>query len=481
MIMAKKLNVSRADAYTAVVDVWATLAADAEGDIVKGWTLVMLDAVVEMEMAGCGAVMLQAGLVGVVDDGLVLPIELRHHQRDDARQSSARPSHSPGADRQKRYRERKRLSVPAPKRALAAAAVPAPVNKPRRLGEVEGYPVMLLFSRAGVPFYKLAGALPREWTGTVTDQDNPSFADALAALHAAMKRESGKGFCSGDTLRPSLQAIVGAAERYRAALDATTAGDACRDEANAAFMEASAEDQDDIEHEPAERNASVTGDARNVTPVTGDAKRYGERYAPEQSTQGGAGTSDESARYVQRYASPPSSSSSSVFHGDEEKKNTTTTSSVTPHERDNEDGILNRFLEGTKPQEPATPAECKDKEQQRERWRQMAERFATGLKMTVAEVFHLWETDKPKLRTLLEAAGIDTATGFPVNASASHEPAAARQDIGVTTDPIDQDKPAAGSVDARDDYEPDESEDDVRERLLEQLRHASAEPVVTAL
>lgn len=444
LLLAKALNVSRAEAYTAVADVWAALAAEASGDIVKKWALEDLDAVVDLP-AGFGTEMFRAGLVGVVDQGLVLPAELR--RADKTKGPSAARSCSSGAERQRRYRDRKRLSVPVAKRAAAAPSVassqPKP-NPPSRLGSADGFPVMLLWSRAGVPFYKLAGASPREWTGTVTDPDNPSFADALVALHATMKREAGKGLGSGDNFRPSLQAIVAEAERYRNKRASAAADDARRDEGNKALAEASAEDQDDIDHEPAERNESVTGDARYVTPVTGDALSDVARYAAAGATPSGEGTSDDSQRDVERYGVPPSSSnslssSSSSSSGNEDMKDTTTTSVVTPRKRDHEDDILDRFV-------PRKDPVVDERERKRQ---ELAGRFAAALGGTVESILQQWRRQPDILRARVEAAGIDPNTGLPVNAEGAHEPRGARDGIGVNTDVIDQDKPAAGSVGAR--------------------------------
>jgi hypothetical protein len=442
--LAKASGLTTRESFAAAAEVWAWVSVMSVDDIVVNTAPDSLDAVVDI--AGFGQAMLGAGLVGTVDGGLVLPAELRHPQRDESAGGDARGSRSNSAERQKRYRDRKRLSVPAPKRASAAAAVDAPgpsVNMPRRLGEVEGYPVMLLFSRQGVPFYKLAGASPKEWTGTVTDPSSPSYADALAAIHAAMKREGGKGLGGGNTFRPSMQDMVTAAERYRDARASAAVDAARRDEANTALLEASAEGDDEADLGSVERNGSVTGDARYVTPVTGDATGDVWRYAPEQSTASDAKTSGDSQRYGERYASSPSSSNSLSVSGNEDKYNTTTTSSGTTAERDPEDRILERFC----PREDAATVEKRRKRQQ------LVERFAAALGDAPDAIDRQWRTEPDVLRTRLESAGIDPNTGLPFNADAPGKPDEARDDIGVTTEPIDQGKPAAGSVDVRGEFE----------------------------
>ena len=88
---------------------------------------------------------------------------------------------------------------------------------------------------------------------------------------------------------------------------------------------------------------------------------------------------------------------------------------------------------------------------------------------TVSEVPTPWIC----LANDLRLAGIDPATGFPVAAGALHEPAAARDDITVTTEPAGRSRPQAGSVDARGDDEASDDLDAIRDRILEQLRQSA--------
>ena len=95
--LAKTLNASRSDVFTAVCDVWESLSLEADHDgLVKGWTPDGLDALVDTLGDGCGRAMVEAGLVGVADDGLVLPSVLRR-QLDHA-DGRARPVTGAAAD-----------------------------------------------------------------------------------------------------------------------------------------------------------------------------------------------------------------------------------------------------------------------------------------------------------------------------------------------------------------------------------------------
>lgn len=436
------LNVSRPHAVGVVVMSWAWLHAEQTEGVVPGLPS-MLDSVVDI--AGAGQALVEAGLVGVSPDGLVLPLELRR-QAETATRADETPAdrrRRKDAERKAKSRKLQRLTKPASKPSPSpTGADTGPKRTPTRLGDVEGFSVMLLWGSYG-PFYKLAGAEPKAWTGTVTDPERPSYADALVALHAAMKLEAGKGLGSGDNFRPSLQAVVDAAERYRDARASAAANDARRDEGNRALAEASAEDQEDIDHEPAERDMS-----RSCPHVTADTVTC--PHGCPQSGHSSVATSPYERQDLDAESCPhecpqsghnpaPSSSSSSASYGNEEKKNTTTTSSVTPRQRDHEDDILDRFV----PRKDPVVGE-------RERKRlELAKRFAAGLGVTVESILQQWRYRRDTLLARLLAAGIDPNTGERLNAEAPHEPAQARADIDTTTEPTTDDTGVTGSVGAR--------------------------------
>ncbi len=490
LALAKTTGLSRREAFGAAAEAWVWLSVQATDGIVPRTAADALDVVVDV--AGFGQAMVQAGLVGIVDDGLVLPAELRHHERDE-RGSGRAKSAADGKNsedrkerkrkgariRQRRCRADKALTTPATTGTSMTPAVGAAVKRmPRRLGTVENFPVMLLFSRQGVPFYKLAGASPKEWTGTVTEPENPSYGDALVALHAAMKRNDGKGLGGGDSFRPSLKAMVDEAERYRAARTSEAADDARRDEANQAAAEAAAEDQEDAEHEPAERDchAHVTPDERDTVTVT-LLSRSESVTCPSNFNDGGdLGNADCHAPVT---VTAPSSSSS-VSLGNEDRENTTTTSSVTPAERDHEDRILDRILGDGQEGQSADPATAAKRDQERELFRL----YADGLGEDIAKVQTWMRFNRPYLSLRLKAAGIDSKTGLRFDADAAHEPVHARGDIVVTTEPDAGEKPAAGSVDARgdvarlEDEDPDHPRHDSWDTLMALKRHGIPLPTL---
>jgi hypothetical protein len=454
MALAKATGLSRREAFAAAAESWAWMLVMAVDDIVANTAPDSLDGLVDV--AGFGSAMLQEGLVGTVDGGLVLPAELRHRQHDKrgGRTGAAAEGQDEKAERdrlrarirQRRLRAGKAMTKPAAKDSAQPPDVgnaSQKVNAPRKLGEVEGYPVLLLFSRQGVPFYKLAGASPKEWTGTVTDPENPSYADALAALHAAMKREDGKGFCDGNAFRPSMQNMVTAAERYRDARNSSSAAAARREQANNALLEASAEDRDDAGEGSVERDchASVTVTERDTVTVTLVSRQNSVTCPPNSNA-------DNDLQSVTCHAPVTlgalSSSSSSVFLGNDEIKTTTTTRNVTPVERDAEDRILERFcpVDDT----VARPAEDAGTAKMRRKRNQLLERFAAALGTQADAIDWQWRHEPLVLRARLEAAGIDLATVFPVNAEASGKPADARATIDMTTEAVTQDNPSTGSL-----------------------------------
>jgi hypothetical protein len=437
--LAKAVGISRREAFAVAAEVWAWVAVQAVDGVVPQTEPESLDSVADI--AGLGKAMLQAGLVGVVNDGLVLPAELRHHERDEQGGGPAGLQRSKDAIRSKRYRDRNRLKVPAPRREKQTPTAEAPrqANQPRRLGEVEGCSVMLLFRRDGVPFYKLTNASPMEYTGTVADQRNPSFADALMSLHSAMKQKVGRRLGGDAGCSPTMDQLLAAAERERDRLKAAAADDARRAEANRSLAEASADDQEDALEGGDERDENVTRHAPSVTPVTRHDFRHDSRHAETSSTPENETICDDSDRHAFRHADAPSSSSSLCMSSSQEEiheEETTTTSRA----RDAAQGIerLEQFLERQKPKpsKPYTkPPSSSDKARQSERYQQMAERFADALGIPVDEVIRLWTDDKDGLRARLEAKGIDPNTGNRSQSDFTVSHSSLRQglaEIGIT-------------------------------------------------
>jgi len=424
------------------------MLVQAVNDIVSA-SVESLDTVVNVN--GFGAAMLEAGLVGIVDDGLVLPAELRNQQRHERGGRAAADREDQG---DKVERERKQARV-RQRRRRAGKALSKPVTSPsptvadtrakwtpRRLGEIDGHAVMLLYSpKTEAWFYCLKNAEPEEWYASVADPENPSFAEALAGLHATMKRKIGKGLCDGDALRPSLKAVVDAAERYRTERAAVALDDARRDEANRAAAEAAAEDREDIDHEPAERDchADVTLIQRDTVTVTEVSRLESVTCPPNSNESGDLGNGECHAPVTVTAPSSSSSLSVSGFHEDKSKENTTTTSSVTPAERDHEDRILDLITPQVTPEQTRQQA-------QEQRW---LERIAQALDTTPEAVKYQRANLPHVLLARLKAKGIDPRAGLAVEAH--HEPADARDNTGVTVEPIAGHEPGTGNVDARGD------------------------------
>jgi hypothetical protein len=477
MLLAQATGLTRREAFGAAAEAWAWLAVMATDDAIVKATPDALTALVDV--AGFGSAMITAGLVGVVDDGLVLPAELRRLERDQRSVRGGKAS-ADGADdlddqtrrrragdrsRQRRHRATKRnmRTIPEPS-PPPASAPPAEDRMPRRLGTVEGFPVMLLFSRAGVPFYKLCGSTPTEWTGTVTDPARPSLADAYASILNAMKRGRDTGRATGANMSPTMDAVVSAAAIYRDNRRAAAEGEVRRVVANAAFAEASADDQGDTFESVTERDCHAP-----VTPVVCDTVTVTVVSRPESMTCPPNASDDRDFGSVTCHAPvtepAPSSSSSLSVSGDEEKKTTTTTSSVTPADRDHEDEILDRMLAVPGRRGGSVPTDLEGDPRRRaeqERRQQRDARIAEALGIDVATV----RIRNPiYLEDQCRQAGIDFRTGYPVNADAPDEPSDARSDIDMTTEPSTGDKPATGVVAAREPDEPDERDYNSRSKV----------------
>lgn len=463
MLLAKSTGLTRREAFGVAAEAWAWMAAMAVDGIVPMTPPDSLDTLVDV--TGFGQAMLEAKLVGVVDDGLVLPAELRCSQRDVAEPRRRQADdHARGDDderrrrsdreRQRRHRKNKTLTKPATATTSTRSDDDCSARAPRRLGDVEGYAVMLLFRRDGVPFYKLTGATPTEWTGTVTDPDNPALADAFGALHATMKRKG--GWTDKSDMRPTVEQLVSAAERYRAARESAAVTDDRRDEANRAFAEAAEPDDEapDVTHVTRDCHADVTPVTRDAATVTLLSRPEGVTRSPNFSGDNDLG--DVTCHARDERDTPSSSSSSCLPSEDDSKKTTTTTSSVTDAERDmdrghdREVGILDRLLVVANPttenRARVDPEDEAKRQRDAERWARIAEALGDDAEKVK---IRYW----PTLALQCRQAGIDPYTGLPVIAEGSHEPAGARRAIRATTRSSAIGKPATDIVEARGDDE----------------------------
>lgn len=278
--LAAMLSVSKRDALGATVEAWAWIDAQATGGIVPQ-PVALLDTVAEIE--GFGEAAVAVGLVGTADGHIVAPAELRQaHAQGTARRSGTADAEKRKAyEREKKRKQRKgsRLTgkpkTTTPKGDAPAAAT-TPSRKPRRLGTLPGgYDVMLFWSKTNEGwFYKVPGSVP-DLTGTVTDQNNPTLADALKALLDARltQVQKAKGRLDDPTFSPSMEQLVAAARREQADRQAAAVAAARVDEGNEAFARAAADDaeQDDAEPGSGERFSELqTQDAKSHPTPTGD-------------------------------------------------------------------------------------------------------------------------------------------------------------------------------------------------------------------
>jgi len=419
--MAKTLNVSRADAYTAVADVWAMLAADAEGDIVKGWTLEMLDAVVEMEMAGCGTAMLQAGLVGIVDDGLVLPAELRNQQRDErgGRAAAAGGGEDERASRRKEQNRQAARHYRKKNRVTGSKAKPSSDKAWRSLGRVAGHEVRVFDGPHGCYAMVLGATVGGEPCRKLT------------AGNKAWSLESVR-------LTDTLPALV----------------DKCK---------------------TVHQKESKAFEPRPMTPAYADFRDDAERLtmlaklAAEEARH--ADAADASSRHADASAIV---SKSSADENAESEQNPFDGMGL-----DAADASANRHADGVSSMSFSSKSSSIE-EDMRERGQadsidmrnRMAARIAKALGEDFAKVQTWLRCNRPYLSLRMKTAGIDLKTGERVAAEGSDEPVDARGDTVVTTEPTTSDKPAAGSVDAQGD---DEDFERVRRQLAEQLLKATAD------
>jgi len=410
-----------------------------------------LDSVVDI--ADFGQAMLQAGLVGVVNDGLVLPAELRHQQRDER----SGPAVAPGnvADEDQRTSRRKEQNRAASrryrKRNTATGSKPKPSGdqKWRSLGRVAGHEVrvfdgphgcyaMVLGAKVGMePFRKLTTG-DKAWS-----LESIRLVDTLPGLlekwRAVHQKENGR--LTPQPLVPSYGDFHEDAERLTIL-------------AKLAAADARHADGADASSRHADASAASAG-------PSADPDASGERKSCD-----GMGL-DASAASADRHADAFSSMSclSKSSSSQEEDKSQGGRKADGIHESDQGDA------------EP-------DERKRRERWNNLVACFAQALGQDEVTIRSWWRNNRDFLRTQLEKRGIDPNTGLPVNAKGAHEPTDARNGIDTTTEPVAGDKPAAGSVDAsgddarREDEDPDRPRHDPWETLAALKRNGIPLPTL---
>lgn len=436
MSLAKSVSLERREAFAAAAEAWAWMSVMAVDDIVVNTAPESLDGLVDVP--GFGAAMLQVGLVGVVNDGLVLPAELRHHERGERGGTAAVPAAAADEDEQtsrrreqnaaasRRYRKRNRATGSKPK--------PSGEQKWRSLGRVAGHEVrvfdgphgcyaMVLGATVGMePFRKLTTG-DKAWS-----LESVRLVDTLPGLlekwRVVHQKENGR--LAPQPLVPSYADFRDDAERLTELAKLSAADARHADGADASSRHADA-------------SASSAGPSAGPD-ADGERKSYD-----------GIGLDASSAsadRHADAFSSMSSLSESSSSHEEEDKSG----------EGRRADGI----------HEPDQGDAEPDERQKRERWSRLVARFAQALGRDEDTIRSWWRYNRDFLRAELLKRGIDPNTGLIVNAEGAHEPRGARDDIGVTTEPIDQDKPAASSVGARGGDEFACAAEDIR-RGLQQL------------
>lgn len=421
MTLAKSLGLSRREAFGAAAEAWAWMSVMANDGLVVQAAPDSLDGLVDV--AGFGAAMVDAGLVGVVDDGLVLPAELRRLERDD--RATRRGADADDADdlddQTRRRREQNRVASRKYRRrekVTGSKAKPAVGNNYRSLGHVAGhevrvfdgphgcYAMVLGATVNGQPFRKLTAG-DKAWS-----LESVRLVDTLPALVDKWKAQSRPvGLDDPPTLVPSLSAFRDDAERLMA-LATLQAADAARHadgadassrhaDASAIVSNASADHDADSERNPLEANALDASSASSS------------RHADGLS----------SMSYL-------SKSSSSI---EEEDMRQAGRQEGRHHDQGDH--------------EPAGMAEW-DRRRHEEKQRDARIAEALGLDIDTVKI-----RNRTYLALQCRQAGIDPQTGLPVNADAPGKPSQARPGIDATTEPTRRDKPATGNVGARDDDE----------------------------
>lgn len=317
--LAKSLGLPNRTAWAMTGECWQWLLDEAHGDRVEATDVELLDGVASCE--GFGRAMLEAGLVGTVDNALVLPQELARRtaqDRTDTNRRKSSPDAKPtkGALRQRKYRERKKASTNTNDTAKKVSA------KQGTLGQVAGCTVKVLTNRNGQRFYKAVHASP-DLTGSVTDDENPNLIDALLAFADTRMREAKRQ--PGAQMTPSAEELALEAERLLSVTvthcDAVTRN-ACQGDAEVASHAAS--------HSVTHSDATARKSLKSLD-LSESVERHAERHSSVTVTRSEGVT-------------PPSSSS---VLGRIKKE--TTTSTETNEAVNAQQALVNQILQRTEP------------------------------------------------------------------------------------------------------------------------------------
>jgi hypothetical protein len=458
LTLARTLGTSKRETLGLVVESWAWLVRHAIDHVVNSPPDV-LDSVVDVDGVGRG--MVAVGLMTLDGDKMMLPPELRRPAAG-GRQTSPAAAEGQGdvrkrrkaADRQKNFRERRKLGKPAPARAskqVAADKPDQPHRWPRKLGKACGHAVMLLDGRHGA-FVQLINAEPK-LTATAEGHDNDydtlTLADALELLLPIHKEHTPPG---GGYRVPTLAALETATNQERERQTVADMDADRRAEANTALLEAATEDADNDLEPTVERDSHAP-----VTHVTRDSvTRHASRHAATSPNGSGDNGLDAADRNATRHAPALSSSSLSLSSScpvDAQRETTTIKASERDGQRDGSnaheplrpsDGAdrPNGPTDNDKPADRAVGAHGAATREPLKPWqidkaKKKMRLFAAALGMEVNDVLRLakgTDSDKQTLTDMLKAAGIDPATG-------RHRGGGAAQAAGISVPRLGLDDP----------------------------------------
>lgn len=410
MSLAKATGLTRREAFAAAAEAWVWMSVMAVNDIVGNTASDSLDSVVDVE--GFGVAMVKAGLVGVVDDGLVLPAELRHHDRQgsDARSASTTGDRD---DKERRRKEQNRVASRKYRRQvkLTGAKEEKPATgKPsyRSLGRVAGHEVRVFDGPHG-PYAMVIGATLggepyRKFTAgdKAWSIDTVKLADVLPGLVEKWKAVNSKESrrLAPSPLEPPYDAFRDDAHR----------------QATVARLEAAeaARDADAADASSRHADASATSAEASSTP---DGEIAPKSMGDEDLLRQHASAN----RHADALSSMSYLSKSSSYEEEDKRQE-------------------GREAEGSS---------NTDDQQQRDRYNLLLTRFAQALGQSPETIRSWWRNNTDFMRMKLKQAGIDPNTGLPVTADASHEPADALEDTVTTSEPTAGVTPAMGSVNAR--------------------------------
>ena len=423
MLLAKSTGLTRREAFGVAAEAWAWMSAMAVDGIVPMTPPDSLDTLVDV--AGFGQAMLEAKLVGVVDDGLVLPAELRRLERDE--RGGHRDHGDDGEVDPKVLRRRESNRIAARKsrrkgRLLGKKTVKTSDDTAtyRNLGRVAGHEVRVYNGPHGC-YAMLLGATVNGDLHKLTTGDKAWSLDTVRlvdTLPGLLEKWKSKSRPRG--LNDTAPRLVPAYTALRDDVERLTA--LAKIEAGETYRHA---DGDDASSRHADASASSAG-------PSADPDTDGEWKSVDDNGLDASGASAD--RHADAPSSMSFSSKSSSFHKEED---------VLEEGRD-----IHRDDERD---EPIAYREYLEKKRQRDA---LAQRFATALGTDVEKIIEWWKHNAIYLRSRLEQAGIDPNTGFPVIAEGSHEPAGARRAVRATTQSSATDKPATGIVEPRGDDEP---------------------------